>query len=796
MTRTRVRRKPRRGKGRSRKHQRRRRLGRGLKALGILLLLLVAGLFWLDRDIVSRFESRHAAFPSRVYSQPVEWFPGSPLTVEDAVRTLQGLGYRRRDTDSPGNFVVSGSALRVVTRGFVFESGEQPSVDATVTFGNGVIDRISRTPDADRLALLRLDPLMIGSIEAAQFEDRKIVRLHEVPREFLQTLLLVEDRNFDTHPGFDPMAIVRALVVNIRSGQVSQGGSTITQQLVKNLYLDSERTLTRKLKEVVYAVLLERRYGKDRILEAYINEVFLAQAGNRAIHGFGLGSQHFFGRPLSELEIQDFALLVGMVKAPTAYNPRRNPRRARERRGVVLDLLAREGVLNPDQARRMKQSPLGVTSTGARSGRPHAAFLDLVRRQLSVAGRGQRSSAEPLAVWSTLEPEVQRRAEASLRTGLERLEQRRGIEQGALQGAVVVLRAESAQVVALVGDRRPGFAGFNRALDARRPVGSLLKPVVALTALESGRGLHLASMLDDGPLRVDLPNGRRWQPGNYDNEHHGLVILADAIEQSYNVSTARLGLEVGVDRFAKRVRELSRLDDVPAYPSSLLGSVEMSPMEVARLYSVFSSGGLSLTARAFTSAVDSEGKTRVRFPGDSVRVIDTRRHYLVHHLLSGVVARGTASGVLGDFGRRAGLAGKTGTTDGFRDSWFAGYSGNYLVVVWVGRDDNGSTGLSGATGALTIFRSLMEALSPRAPGFEVPSAVDLLRIDPRSGGVVKGSCAGSRKIPFVEAEQPGRTRCGAAPGEVLRPSSGVGGWLRNLLNSGGAPRPPEPSGRR
>lgn len=757
-----------------------------------------AALVWVDRELVDRFRQRHLAAPVRVYSRPVEWFPGSPVDRDRAVATLRATGYRQASGAlSPGDFAAGGSAIEIATRGFEYSDEVTPPARVRVTFASGAIERI--TQDGAARAALTLDPVVVGSLADRRHEDRELLRLHQVPDHFLEVLLMVEDRHFMSHVGIDPFAIVRALWHNIVSGRVTQGGSTISQQLVKNLYLSPEQTLSRKAIEALYALILELHFDKHEILEAYINEVFLAQAGNRAIHGFELGARYFFGRSLSELGTADYALLVGMVKAPSAYNPRRYPDRARDRRDLVLSILAEEGVIDEARLASLLKQPLGVIDAERGTSQSHAGFLDLVRRQVVARGVSDTSRITELKVWSTMDPMVQRAAEDAVAGTLSRIEDQRGMTAGTLQGAAVVLRAENGEVVALVGDRRRGYAGFNRALDARRPVGSLLKPVIALTALESPRGYHLATPVEDTPLSMELKNGKTWAPGNYDGEFHGIVPLLTAIERSYNVASARLGIEVGVGPFVNRLGQLSQDEPPSPFPSALLGAVDMSPLDVARLYLPFASGGLGFAPRAFVTATDERRRILSRNPSSSRRLISADSHYLVHFLLRGVVDRGTASGVLGEFGRSMGLAGKTGTTDDFRDSWFAGYSGNYLAVVWVGRDDNGPTGLSGASGALPVWRDLMRALPLRRPAFDVPPNVEWHTVDSVSGYRVGRRCQTALQVPFVDGGPlPRRGGCGDAASVRRGDGGAVTRWLQQLFSGEGGPADGawEQSGRR
>ena len=780
-----------RSRGRRRKSAFVTRRRRVLIVCGALLLVGLGGwIAWLDWQAVKVFRDRHMVVPTHVYSRPLEWFPGSRIKLDDAVRLLAGIGYRQRSNiTTPGSYLPGTGFVDIHTRPFRYAEGNQDAQKFRIHFKKSTLARIERLPERQESPVVLLDPIPIGTVQTRSHQDRRMLKLHEVPDGLLKTLLLVEDRHFSTHYGIDPWAIARAMWSNFRSGRVHQGGSTITQQLVKNLYLSSERTLTRKLKEAFYSLLLEIHFEKHEILEAYINEVFLAQAGTRAIHGFSLASSHFFGRELAQLEPQDFALLVGMVKAPSTYNPHRNPEAALQRRNLVLRILRDAEDIDERQYRSLVQKPLGVVLGSSGPRKAYAGFLDLVRRQLGDT-RTHFDDGTRLILWSTLEPQIQEIAQSVLSKGLENLEASRGMEAGTLQGAIVVLRAENGQVLSLVSDRRAGYAGFNRALDAHRQVGSLLKPMVVLSAMENNSQIHLGTEVSDEPLSLKQPDGSVWEPGNYDKEFHGRVSVLESLERSYNVATARLGVASGTGNFVSLLTRLGLQEQPPAYPSALLGAIEISPFEVARLYLPFASGGLGFNLRAFVSASDEAGRTRLRHPSRTTRLIAPEYHFLVDYALKSVVTRGTASQVMGAFGKTYNLAGKTGTTDDFRDSWFAGYSGNYLVVVWIGRDDNRPMGLSGSTGALKIWRDLMTQLPLRPASFEVPDKVDWRYLNPDRRTLHAQQCDDSLAVPVLNADGVDTVSCqSGVVSRVLDAKPHSGGRLKKfwqrLISSGG-----------
>ena len=430
---------------------------------------------------------------------------------------------------------------------------------------------------------MRLDPLEVARIYPRHNEDRLLVRRDEIPAGLVRALVAVEDKAYYRHPGVDPFAILRALMENLRAGEVRQGGSTLTQQLVKNFYLNPERTLGRKINEALMALLLELRYSKDEILEAYVNEVYLGQDGPRAIHGFGLAAQFYFGRPLAELSTAQLALLAGMVRGASLYNPRRHPSRALKRRNDVLARMAEQGMLTARDAELLSRAPLGVTARASAVAVRFPAFTEVVRRQLRRIYREEDLENEGLQVFTSLDPIVQGRAEAALSERLTALERGRRMPRGTLQGAVIAIHPENGEILALVGDRRTRYRGFNRALDARRPVGSLIKPAVYLAALSRPERFNAVSSLEDRPFSWVDRHGVKWVPNNYTKETHGTVPLHEALAHSYNLATVRLGMSVGTGEVRRTLARLGIPDDVPDYPSLFLGAIDLSPLEVTQM---------------------------------------------------------------------------------------------------------------------------------------------------------------------------------------------------------------------
>ncbi len=740
----------------------------------MLFLAVVAAIYvvYLDHEIRVKFEGKRWALPAYVYARPLELFPGMALTAGQLEHELRMENYHvLSGAARPGSYDRRGEMLRLTTRPFQYWDAREDAVTVEARFDKGRLSGLQNL-NGSAVPLLRVDPLIIGRIYPAHREDRILVKLSEVPSLLRNGLIAVEDRHFYSHWGIDPRAIARALWADVREGGMVQGGSTLTQQLVKNLFLNSERTLSRKVTEAVMSLLLEWHYQKDDILETYMNEIYLGQDRERAIHGFGLASQFYFGEPLQGLAPQQVALLIALVKGPSYYDPRQYPQRAMERRNLVLELMAQDKLITREQSRQAQRQPLGVTP------RPHSvafhpAFLDMVRRQLSRDYREEDLRTEGLRIFTTLDPTVQASAEEALAHRLALLEREHGIHDGTLEGALLVTTVSGGEVLAVVGGRDPRYAGFDRALDAERQVGSLIKPAVYLTALNRPHQYTLATMLNDEPLDVAGAGGQNWQPANYDKKSHGDVLLRTALAQSYNLATVRLGMALGVDQVLDTLRALGIERNIEPYPAMLLGSMSLTPVEIAQMYQTLAGGGFRTPLRTIREVMSAQGEPLTRYPLQVWQAIDPVAVYLLTTALQDVVADGTAQGLSRFLSPELHLAGKTGTTDDFRDSWYAGFSGDRLGVVWVGRDDNQAAGFTGATGAMQVWGELFAAIGAQPLHIDPPAGVESVWIDPVSGLRTLPSCQGAVEMPFSR---------GSAPTESAPCAQGLGGAVRRSLD--------------
>lgn len=749
-----------------------------LAAIALAVVCFLVASIALDIVVRHKFEGTKWGIPAKVYAQPSELYQGQTISRQQVEEQLQILGYST--TTSPkraGQYQRVDNRLRFFARGFAYPDQPEPSQLVELRFDGNLLQNISA--EGKHLPLLRLEPLLIGSVYPGDHEDRLLVSYADVPPLLIDTLLASEDRDFLRHHGVSIKGIVRALVANLRAGTTVQGGSTITQQLVKNLYLSSERTLSRKLMEAWMASLLELHYSKQEILEAYLNEVFLGQDGGRAIHGFGLASRYFFRQPLDELNLEQIALLVSMVKGPSYYDPWRHPERTLKQRNLVLSLLLEQQIIDEARYQAAVQQPLGTGKSDGNNGRlarigTYPAFLDLVRRQLSSDYPDEQLLSQGLHVFTTLDPLVQHQVETSLRAGVLRLEKAYAKLDGQLQAAAVVTRPANGQVLAVVGDRSPQYRGFNRALDAKRPVGSLLKPLVVLNALETGR-YSLASTVNDSAFSLPIAGSKPWTPANYDGREHGDVTLYRMLVNSYNLSTARLGLELGPERLLDAIKRTGAVTDMQAVPALILGAGGMAPFDMARIYQMLAADGFVQPLRAITAVYDADMQPLKRYQLEMEQRFDSAYVQQVRWAMTGVIREGTARSVANLFRYDAIPAGKTGTTDSQRDSWFAGFNGNYNAVVWLGRDDNQRTPLTGATGALPIWADFISKLPQKGlaelnqPSIEWHWTAD--------GSLTDLNCPGARNMPLDKRNQlPPYHSCYASPATAnpaTQPAAGI-----------------------
>lgn len=721
----------------------------------IFLFFILLLTIYLDALVKDEFDQQAWDIPAKVYARSLTFSLGQTLVFSELLEELAMLGYRQKvKATASGEYERYQQTLVISVRPFNYWDGRQAAQLIQLTIKNNSIVELKDFSSQQAINFFRLDPLLLGDIQVntqGHSQDRQLVKLEQLPPEFVSALLVSEDRAFYQHMGISVKGIARAFWNNMSQGQVTQGGSTLTQQLMKNHFLSSERSLWRKGKEAIMALLTELHYDKQTILQAYINEVYLGQSANTSIHGFARASEFYFDRSIEKLNLSQIALLVGMVKGPSYYNPRRHPERAKKRRDLVLSQMYDQGII--DQQTFMQSSALSlmIVAKPPQQTSKVPAFMSLVKRELSTDYSAASLKRDGLKLFTSLDPVLQKKTEKVLSQRIAALDPKRN-----LQGAVVVSDIASGEVQAMVGDRQANYVGFNRAMDAYRQTGSVIKPFVYLTALQFPEEFNLVSPLSDKNFSLTGTDGSLWQPQNYDNENHGdasgNIALGEGLVNSYNLATAQLAMKVGIDRITETIGEMGYPKEIQAFPSIALGSKEMSPFEVLTLYQALANQGASVKPQGIIAVQDQFGNLLSRYPKQSRQVVSQEAAYIVRHLLSQVTQRGTAKSLSWMFPQTL-LAGKTGTTNDLRDSWYAGFDNNKLAVIWLGRDDNQPTGLTGASGALRVWSDLFKKIPYQSIDMTKPSGIEMGYID---SGFFSGftSCAKKDLKPFYKEELP------------------------------------------
>ena len=726
-----------------------------LRAFGWLALfatLLASGYgIFLDRTITSTFEGRRWSVPAQIFAQPLEIHAGLNVSKTSLSSSLKILGYRPvKILQGPGTFRSKGNGLEIFLRAFPFIDEYRTSTKILVQFSAGNIESISS--DGKSVPIIRLEPAVIGSFFSSHGEDRVILRPEEVPFLLSAGLKSVEDREFDQHRGVSPKGILRAFFVNIQSGEFRQGGSTLTQQLVKSYYLTNRQTIERKIKEIGMSLILEARFEKADLLTAYINEIFLGQNGARAIHGFGLGAHYYFNKPIRELNTSEIATLISIIRGPSYYNPFRHPSRTLERRDRILDVFFSDGLITHEDLARSIKRPLGVSANTKGTSSYYPAFLDQVRGELKDDYSSETLNSGGLRIFTTLKPEAQELLQNAVSSTLSKIETERKLPKQSLESAAIISDTQTGEILAMVGGRNAKIDGFNRAINAKRPIGSLIKPVIYLAALESGK--HLASIILDVPITITPKFGDSWSPKNFDGKSRGPVPLVRALAQSLNLATVNLGQEIGLEPILRRYSQLSNRPPKNTYPSFFLGAEALSPVVILELFNNFASGGFHTPPKTVIAAVDANNRLIDQRPFKIKKSIDFEHVAAINHALEIVMKNGT--GQSSPYSK-LGVAGKTGTSNDNRDSWFAGFDNKNSWVIWVGRDDNKVTGLTGSSGALRIWNNLIskKGLDP----IQHFQSGNLVEIEFSSGLVAKSYCASTILVPI-----PNQTTLPVKPG--------------------------------
>ncbi|MDW1629675.1 penicillin-binding protein 1B [Vibrio sp. Y176] len=735
--------------------------------VALAAVLLFVGIY-LDSVVKERFEGQLFELPTVVYARILNLSPGENITIQELRNELDVLNYRKVSQPRyPGEYSSSSTRIELIRRPFEFADGPEPDRHIMLHFSDSGLQRIQSLESRGDLGYLRLEPKMLGMLEKDRDEQRLFLRRDQFPEILVDALLATEDRDFYQHDGVSPLAIARALVANIKAGRTVQGGSTLTQQLAKNLFLTRDKTLWRKVREAYIALILDYRYSKDRILEAYLNEVYLGQSGGEAIHGFGLASRYYFGQPIQELRIDQLAMLVGMVKGPSYYNPIRYPERTKERRDLVLRLLMQQNMLTSEQYEQAVSRPLDTQSKPRIASRQPAYF-----QQLSIELKekvGERFKAETgLRVFTSLDPVSQSKMEQAIAKKIPELAKRGGKE---LEAAAVAVDRHSGEIRAMVGGKRVGYEGFNRALNASRPIGSLVKPAIYLTALEQPDKYNLGTTLHDTPLSLKSSKGNVWTPRNYDRKYRGDVPLYIALAKSLNVPTVRLGMALGIPEVSNTLERLGvNKDEIRPVPSMFLGSFSLTPFEVAQMYQTLTNSGKRAKLTALRSVMDMEGNVLYQSLPRSSRAVDEQAAWLTTYAMKQGVAQGTGRFLQSQFGWAA-LAGKTGTSNDNRDSWFVGVDGREVTTIWLGRDDNKPVNLTGSSGALRVYAEYLKQRIPERLELPWPREITTLGFKPTSDGGLEMNCRSDYKLPVWDKT-----------GQIKQQCEKKSNWLNSIFD--------------
>ncbi|MBV7406447.1 bifunctional glycosyl transferase/transpeptidase [Enterobacter sp. ENT03] len=796
---------PRRGKGNGKKPRGKRGWFWLLVKIGLVILVLLAmyGLY-LDQKIRSRIDGKVWQLPAAVYGRMVNLEPDMAVSKTEMVKLLEATQYRKVTAMTrPGEFTVQANSIEMIRRPFDFPDSKEGQVRARLTFSGDRLETIENMENNRQFGFFRLDPRLITMLSSPNGEQRLFVPRSGFPDLLVDTLLATEDRHFYEHDGISFYSIGRAVLANLTAGRTVQGASTLTQQLVKNLFLSSERSYGRKANEAYMALIMDARYSKDRILELYMNEVYLGQSGDNEIRGFPLASLYYFGRPVEELSLDQQALLVGMVKGASIYNPWRNPKLALERRNLVLRLLQQQQVIDQELYDMLSARPLGVQPRGGVIS-PQPAFMQMVRQELQAKLGDKVKDLSGVKIFTTFDSVAQDAAEKAAVEGIPALIKQRKLTD--LETAMVVVDRFSGEVRAMVGGATPQFAGYNRAMQARRSIGSLAKPATYLTALSQPNQYRLNTVIADAPISLRQPNGQVWSPQNDDKRFSGQVLLVDALTRSMNVPTVNLGMALGLpavtDTWLKLGAPKEQLHPVP---SMLLGALNLTPVEVAQAFQTIASGGNRATLSALRSVIAEDGTVLYQSFPQAERAVPAQAAYMTLWTMQQVIQRGT--------GRQLGakypglhLAGKTGTTNNNVDTWFAGIDGREVTITWVGRDNNQPTKLYGASGAMAIYQRYLANQSPFPLELTAPEDIVDMGIDDAGNFMCAGGS--SRTIPVWTTnpdalcqqsqalQQSNNPFDQSAPAQPQQPqqqqqqppqqeekSDGVAGWIKDMFGS-------------
>ncbi|OGP59268.1 MAG: hypothetical protein A2V65_07765 [Deltaproteobacteria bacterium RBG_13_49_15] len=740
----------------------------GLKSIVaiIVLFLMMGGMgialyCWrLSVGIEERFSGRRWRIPSRVYSDVTILYPGQKINRVHLHAKLKNLGYCQvvQKPNISGEIRINDSDIEIFLKDFKIAEKGRPAYPLKIQFNGKEIESMVRMDTGEQVPILEIEPEELMLFFGAEREQRRLVSIRQIPDHLIHAVLAIEDNRFYRHPGVDPIGLVRALWTNIRSGAIRQGGSTITQQLAKNYFLTPDRTFSRKIKELLIAVTIEVFYKKEDILEIYLNEIYFGQKGSVSVNGIGEAADFYFGKTADRLAPEESAALAGLIKAPNRYSPFQDAGLCRVRRNMVLKAMLKEGWLSEQNFAELSSLPVR-TSTYRTYGKTAPYFIDYVNKQVSLLYSPESLSSLGLAIYTTLDTQVQSAAEEALKKGLEKLERqnprlRRSSKMKRLQGGILVMHPKTGAILAMVGGRDYNESQFNRIDQARRQPGSTIKPFVYLSALDD---LMPTSLLSNEPKVYEI-NGKSWEPKNYKPMAEKELSMRKALAYSVNVATVDLAMKTGLERVVRTLEEFHFTTTLKPYPSVALGSFEVVPMELARAYCAFAADGIQPFPLSLRDVVDEKGEVLKRRYMTVSQLVHPAKAYLINSMLQSAVLYGTGRSLKG-FGIDFPVAGKTGTTNDYKDAWFVGYTPEVLALVWVGFDNSDSIGLTGADAALPIWADLIKNIPQHVSEswFRIPEGIVERLVCSRSGDLGReGICPETEKETFLTNLAPDR----------------------------------------
>ncbi len=720
--------------------------------LTLIFFGLFIGLFFYSRTlsnlVETRFSGRKWQIPSRVYSDSMLLFPGQRIDLPSFYEKLKRLHYHKVESypKHKGEVRISSSVLDIYLYDVTLPNQKREGFLLRIRLQGNLIESIEQSETRTALPVFELEPEELMQFFGPERERRQLISIHQVPDHLIKAVLAIEDNRFYQHHGISFIGILRALYINTRYGKITQGASTITQQLAKNYFLTPEKTIVRKLKEALIALILETKFSKEEILEIYFNEIYLGQMGSDSVNGIGEASLFYFGKPTDELTLLESAVIAGMIKGPNLYSPYVSKDACLLRRNMVLYAMKKKHWLTQEDLDALIKEPI---QTSGFTSHPRQApfFMDYLYQQLTTLYSKEDLTSLGLSIYTTMDAQVQKAAESALKTGLERLERQnptlfRRLPEKKLQGAIVVMQPKTGNILAMVGGRNYSLSQFNRASQAKRQTGSVFKPFVFLTALDR---FTPASRLSNASKTYVNEKGVEWIPQNYEPVSEKLVSMRTALSMSHNRATVDLAMQVGLDPIIRLVGAFHFSTPLEPYPSLALGSFEAIPIEMARAYCVFAADGVQPYPLALKNITDASGRILNRKHMEIERLISPAKAYIISSMLRSAVVEGTGK-ALRQYGIAFPAAGKTGTTSNYRDAWFIGYTPDLLALVWVGFDNGDPIHSSGSQAALPIWAELMNSIPHHISGtwFTMPPGVVKRKICPDSGLL---------PIPFVCPEE-------------------------------------------